>query len=58
MEFDNLKNAWQNETLDSTPEISFEKQKEIHLPLEKIRKNMRIEFYSTIFFLAFAFVFI
>ena len=58
MEFDTIKTAWQDDQPDATPEISLEKQKEIHLPLEKIRKNMRMEFYSTVFFLAFAFVFI
>lgn len=58
MDLDNLKDTWQNDSPRVTPEISLEKQKEIHLPLEKIRKNMRMEFYSTVFFLAFAFVFI
>ncbi|WP_417429491.1 hypothetical protein [Halpernia sp.] len=58
MELDSLKNTWQNESPESTPEISLEKQKELHLPLEKIRRNMRMEFWSSVFFLAFAFVFI
>ena len=58
MELENLKEMWSNEKLSSTPEISLEKQKEIHMPLEKIRKNMRMEFWSTVFFLSFSFVFI
>ena len=58
MDLDNVKAMWSAEQVVETPEISLEKQKKIHLPLEKIRKNMRMEFYSTIFFLAFAFIFI
>ena len=41
MELDHLKEMWSNENVAETPEISTEKQKEIHLPLERIRKNMR-----------------
>lgn len=48
MELENLKEIWSNEKVSATPEISIEKQKEIHLPLEKIRKNMRMEFWSTV----------
>ena len=47
MELDQLKNIWDKEDIAETPEISMEKQKEIHHPLEKIRKNMRMEFWST-----------
>ena len=47
MELDHLKEMWSNENVAETPEISTEKQKEIHLPLERIRKNMRTEFYWT-----------
>lgn len=47
MELDHLKQMWTKENISETPEISTEKQKEIHLPLEKIRKNMRMEFWST-----------
>lgn len=48
MELDQLKNIWDNEKVNETPEISTEKQKEIHLPLEQIRKNMRMEFWSSV----------
>ena len=48
MDLENLKNIWSEEKISETPEITLEKQKEIHLPLEKIRKNMRMEFWSTI----------
>ena len=48
MELDQLKNIWDNEKVNETPEISTKKQKEIHLPLEKIRKNMRMEFWSSV----------
>ena len=39
MELDHLKEMWSNENVAETPEISTESQKEIHLPLERIRKN-------------------
>lgn len=45
MDLDNLKEIWSNDDAVSTPPISLEKQKEIHFPLEKIRKNMRMEFW-------------
>lgn len=48
MELDNLKEMWSKEQISETPEISLEKQKEIHLPLEKIRQNMRMEFWSSV----------
>ncbi|GGG64063.1 hypothetical protein [Epilithonimonas arachidiradicis] len=51
MDLDNLKSLWNKEDVSETPEISTERQKEIHLPLEKIRKNMRNEFWSTIILL-------
>ena len=51
MDLDNLKTLWNKEDVSETPEITTEKQKEIHLPLEKIRKNMRTEFWSTIILL-------
>ena len=50
MDLENLKQVWNEEKIESVPEISLEKQKEIHTPLEMIRKNMRAEFrISTIF---------
>lgn len=52
MELDQLKEMWSNENVRETPLISLEKQKEIHLPLEKIRKNMRGEFWSSVFIFA------
>ncbi|MBU4538086.1 MAG: hypothetical protein L6264_05730 [Weeksellaceae bacterium] len=48
MELDNLKEMWSNEKISETPEISTEQQKEIHLPLEQLRKKMRNEFWSTV----------
>lgn len=47
MELDHLKDIWEKEDVSQTPNITTEQQKEIHLPLEKIRKNMRFEFWST-----------
>lgn len=48
MNIENIKDIWAEENIDTTPEISLEKQKEIHSPLEKIRRNMKIEFWTTI----------
>lgn len=51
MDLDNLKSLWNKEDVSETPEISPEKQKQIHHPLERIRKNMRQEFWWTAIFL-------
>ncbi len=60
MDLENLKNTWKEEEIQDIPEISTEKQKELHNPLEKIRKNMRIEFWNSlaaiIFIVIFAFI--
>ncbi|WP_312901227.1 hypothetical protein [Chryseobacterium taichungense] len=56
MNIDELKNTWnQDDSFDETPEISTEQKNKINLPLEKIRKNMRMEFWSTIAMFVFAF---
>lgn len=47
MELDNFKEIWEKEKITDTPEISIEQQKEIHLPLEILRRKMRNEFWST-----------
>lgn len=57
MELNDFKDLYQKETVENVPEVSLEKQKEIHLPLEKIRANMRLEFWSTIISLLAIFVF-
>ena len=51
MDLDNLKSLWNKEDVSKTPEISKEKQRQIHHPLERIRRNMRYEFWSTIIML-------
>ncbi|QIG88966.1 hypothetical protein G6R40_04460 [Chryseobacterium sp. POL2] len=56
MNIDELKNIWDNDTAENTPEVSLEQRKSLNLPLEKIRKNMRWEFWSTIILLAFVLV--
>ena len=48
MDLENLKQVWDKEKIESVPEISLEKQKEIHTPLEIIRMNMRTEFWISI----------
>jgi len=50
MDLENLKQVWDKEKIESVPEISLEKQKEIHTPLEIIRMNMRTEFWTSIVF--------
>ena len=57
MNFDQLHEQWRNEEV-STPEISLENQKKIHNPLEKIRKNMRMEFWSSVFIIVFLLIFL
>jgi hypothetical protein len=56
MNIDELKNTWnQDDSFEETPEISMEHKNRINLPLEKIRKNMRMEFWSTVGIFVFAF---
>jgi hypothetical protein len=56
MNIDELKNTWnQDDSFEETPEISMEQKNKINLPLEKIRGNMRMEFWSTVGIFVFAF---
>jgi len=55
MNIDDLKSTWNNDFSDETPEISIEHKNKINLPLEKLRKNMRMEFWSTVAILLFGF---
>ncbi len=47
MNFDELQQKWQNEEV-SAPEISLDHQHKINNPLHKIRKNMKMEFWSNL----------
>lgn len=47
MELDNFKELWDKDVED-LPEVSLEKQNEIHSPLEMIRNNMKTEFWLLI----------
>jgi hypothetical protein len=59
MNIDDLKNAWnEDDSFEETPEISIEQKNKINLPFEKMRKNMRMEFWSTVGIFVFAFVLI
>ncbi len=58
MNLDNIKEIWDKEKIESTPEISIEQQKEIHTPLEMIRMNMRNEFWLSIIFYPFIWGFV
>ena len=48
MNFDELQKKWQNEEV-SAPEISLDHQHKINNPLDKIRRNMKMEFWSNMF---------
>jgi len=56
MNIDDLKKTWNDDVSRDTPEISIEHTNKIHLPLEKVRKNMRIEFWYTLVVFVLAFV--
>ncbi|MBT2622349.1 MULTISPECIES: hypothetical protein [Chryseobacterium] len=56
MNIDELKNTWNDDVFEKTPEITIENKNKINLPLERMRKNMRHEFLSTIGIFIFGFV--
>lgn len=56
MNIDELKNTWNEDIFEETPGINIEQRNKINLPLEKIRKNMRLEFWSMIGIFVFAFI--
>lgn len=56
MNIDELKNTWNEDITEETPEISIEQRNKINLPLERIRKNMRTEFWWVIGIFVFSFM--
>lgn len=49
MNIDELKNTWNaDDSFEEAPQISIEQKNKINLPLEKVRKNMRKEFWYTL----------
>ena len=56
MNIDDLKNTWNEENLENIPEINTEQRNSLHLPLESMRKNMRMEFWYTVGIFVFAFI--
>lgn len=56
MNIDDLKNTWNEENLENIPEINTEQRNSLHLPLESMRKNMRMEFWYTVGIFIFAFI--
>ncbi|PRB06210.1 hypothetical protein CQ046_03305 [Chryseobacterium sp. MYb7] len=56
MNIDEFKNTWNEDIVEETPEISLEQRNKLNLPLEKIRKNMRVEFWWMIAIFIFAFL--
>lgn len=49
MELENFKKLWDKDTGQEVPEISLEKQGEIHSPLQMLKINMKTEFWLMIF---------
>ncbi|MGK6340657.1 hypothetical protein ACMGDK_00355 [Chryseobacterium sp. DT-3] len=45
MELNNFKELWNKDTRQDLPEISLEKQREIHSPMQMLRINMETEFW-------------
>ena len=54
MDLENFKELWNKDTGQESPEISLEKQKEIHSPLQMLKVNMETEFWLMIVTLPFA----
>ncbi|BFO68589.1 hypothetical protein [Chryseobacterium sp. KCF3-3] len=48
MDLENFKEIWNKDTGQESPEISLEKQKEIHSPLQMLKVNMETEFWLMI----------
>ncbi|KMQ68882.1 hypothetical protein ACM39_06250 [Chryseobacterium sp. FH2] len=56
MNIDELKNIWnEDDSFEETPEVTIEQSNKLNLPLEKMRKNMRMEFWSTVGIFIFSF---
>lgn len=51
MDIEQLKDLWKEDASERLPEINLESQKLFSTPLQKIRKNMKMEFLSSIFIL-------
>lgn len=45
MELENFKELWNKDSRETLPEVSLEKQNEIHSPLQMIKINMKTEFW-------------
>ncbi|MEJ5106987.1 hypothetical protein [Chryseobacterium sp. MYb328] len=56
MNIDELKNTWNEDIENETPEINIEQRNKINLPIEKVRKNMRMEFWWIVGIFIFAFM--
>ena len=48
MDIDQFKNLWNEDNKNPIPEISLKNKQSLTSPLQKIRKNMRWEFLSTL----------
>lgn len=56
MNLEDLKNNWQEENIENIPEVSLSKQKELRQPLSIIRKNMKMELWTSVLFILAMFV--
>ncbi len=48
MDLENLKNTWKEEEIQNVPEVSTEKQLEISNPISRIKKNIKMELWSSV----------
>ncbi len=48
MNLDELKETWDSDTVEEIPEVSLSEQNKINHPLALIRKNMRMEFWTSL----------
>ncbi|MCJ7932395.1 MAG: hypothetical protein MUW56_01850 [Chryseobacterium sp.] len=49
MELENIKELWNKDNGQEPPEVSLEKQREIHSPLQMLKINMKTEFWLMVF---------
>ncbi|MBS1571810.1 MAG: hypothetical protein JST62_05380, partial [Bacteroidetes bacterium] len=49
MDFEQLKNSWQNDKGNNSLDINLENREKFHFPLDKMKKNMKMELVSALF---------
>lgn len=53
MDIDTLKNIWKETPQENEPEINLEQKTRLFSPLDKVKTNMKMEFYSLLFIIPF-----